>query len=101
MKYKIGERVQRDKRNLKKYIVGGVVSILVAGGMAIPAFAANDYCGTSPTAPGNGPSNGCAQSFSNTQCAGHGSFGAFGTDNSFAGGASGDRTAYANSGLCG
>ena len=38
----------------------------------------------------------------NTPCAGHGSFGAFGgRDNNFAGGASGDRTAFNNSTLCG
>jgi hypothetical protein len=37
----------------------------------------------------------------NTECAGHGGFGAFGMDNNFAGGASGDRTAFNNSTLCG
>ena len=57
------------------------------------AAAGDDYCGAS--------ANGCAHSMSNTACAGHGGFGAFGKDNNFAGGASGDRTAYANSTLCG
>jgi hypothetical protein len=50
-------------------------------------------------------SNGCAQSMENTPCAGHGSFGAFGEKgdygHDFRGGASGDRTAYNNSTLCG
>jgi hypothetical protein len=36
-----------------------------------------------------------------TICAGHGSFGAFGKNWNFAGGASGDRTAFNNSTLCG
>ena len=55
------------------------------------------YCGAS--------SNGCDQSMGNTICAGHGSFGAFGDKgdvyHDFRGGASGDRTAYNNSTLCG
>ena len=57
------------------------------------ASAANDYCGAS--------SNGCAHAMANTPCAGHGAFGAFGKNNNFAGGASGDRTAFNNSTLCG
>jgi hypothetical protein len=93
MVYKYGERVKRGKRSIKKYVVGAIASIVMVGGAAIPAFAANDYCGAS--------ANGCEHSQANTQCAGHGAFGAFGKDNSFAGGASGDRTAYANSTLCG
>jgi hypothetical protein len=58
------------------------------------AGASGDYCGSS--------ANGCEHSMTNTACAGHGSFGAFGgRDNNFAGGASGDRTAFNNSTLCG
>jgi hypothetical protein len=34
-------------------------------------------------------------------CAGHGSFGAFGKDNNFAGGADGQQTGINNSSLCG
>ena len=63
---------------------------------AAPAALADsgDYCGSS--------SNGCDHSSANTICSGHGSFGAFGgPDNNFAGGASGDRTAFNNSTLCG
>lgn len=59
--------------------------------------ASADYCGAS--------SNGCDTSMANTICAGHGAFGAFGTfgdvEHDFRGGASGDRTAYNNSTLCG
>ena len=56
------------------------------------------YCGAS--------GNGCEQSMGNTPCAGHGAFGAFGDKgdvgiHDFRGGASGDRTAYNNSTLCG
>ncbi|SRR6266404_6985836 len=39
MKYKIGERVQRNKRNLKKYIIGAAASVIMVAGAAIPAFA--------------------------------------------------------------
>ena len=57
------------------------------------AMAGNDWCGSS--------ANGCERSIGNTKCAGHGAFGAFGKDNNFAGGASGDLTGYYNSRLCG
>jgi hypothetical protein len=72
----------------------------LACALAIPAAAmgeaggeSGNYCGASGT--------GCTQSMGNTECAGHGGFGAFGMDNNFAGGASGDRTAFNNSTLCG
>ena len=37
----------------------------------------------------------------NTECAGHGAFGAFGKDNNWAGGANGHNTGVANGTLCG
>jgi len=74
-------------------------SILATSGLAAANGTGGNYCGADPAA--GGPSNGCAQSMSNTPCAGHGAFGAFGKDNNFAGGASGDRTAFNNSTLCG
>ena len=37
----------------------------------------------------------------NTECAGHGAFGAFGKDNNWAGGANGYNTGIANGTLCG
>jgi len=46
-------------------------------------------------------STGCAQSLTNTDCAGAGGFGAFGKDNNFAGGANGLLTGSNNSNLCG
>jgi hypothetical protein len=77
-----------------------LVSTVIAAALVIPAASAGDpggqsgqYCGAS--------SNGCAASSSNTICAGHGSFGAFGKDNNFAGGANGQLTGYYNSALCG
>jgi hypothetical protein len=72
-----------------------VVAALVipVGAGADPGGQSGNYCGAS--------ANGCDQSQSNTVCAAHGSFGAFGKDDNFAGGASGDRTAYNNSTLCG
>ena len=36
-----------------------------------------------------------------TVCAGHGAFGVFGPDLNMAGGADGEKTGLANSGLCG
>jgi hypothetical protein len=75
-----------------------ILTLAIAGaatfGMSGVASAdSGTYCGSS--------SNGCAHSAANTECSGHGSFGLFGKDNNFAGGASGDNTAYNNSTLCG
>ena len=77
-----------------------ILTIAAAAALAIPAAAVtgsakagDNYCGPS--------ANGCEHSQANTPCAGHGGFGAFGKDNNFAGGASGDRTAFNNSTLCG
>ena len=71
--------------------------IAAAGILGSGGVASADYCGPSD--------NGCEQSMGNTPCAGHGSFGAFGEKgdvyHDFRGGASGDRTAYNNSTLCG
>ena len=74
-------------------IVIAAAALLGSGGTANAA-----YCGAS--------GNGCEQSMGNTPCAGHGAFGAFGDKgdigiHDFRGGASGDRTAYNNSTLCG
>ena len=80
---------------MKRIITTLVISIATTFGTSGIAVAdSGTYCGSS--------SNGCDQSSANTICSGHGSFGAFGgKDNNFAGGASGDRTAYYNSILCG
>jgi hypothetical protein len=81
---------------MKKLLVSTAIAaalITPAAGAADPGGQSGQYCRAS--------SNGCATSSSNTICAGHGSFGAFGKDNNFAGGASGDRTAFNNSTLCG
>jgi hypothetical protein len=86
----IQEKSSKLKRKLTLAL--STAGVLVAG-VAAPTFAANDYCGAS--------ANGCAHSQANTQCAGHGAFGAFGKDNNWAGGANGDATAYNNSTLCG
>jgi hypothetical protein len=74
-------------------LVIAAAAFLGTGGVANAA-----YCGAS--------SNGCDHSMDNTECAGHGGFGAFGEKgdagfHDFRGGASGDRTAYNNSTLCG
>jgi len=68
------------------------------GSLALPTFAgSNDYCGSS--------ANGCAQAAAaGAQCgtgAASGSFGAFGQDNNFAGGADGTQTGLNNSAVCG
>jgi hypothetical protein len=82
----------------KSIAIGTGLSVMIFATFAFVftisgASAANDYCGAS--------ANGCAHSQENTICAGHGAFGAFGKDNNFAGGASGERTAFNNSTLCG
>ena len=80
---------------MKRVISTLAISAAMLLGTGGAAFAGSgDYCGSSE--------NGCDHSSANTPCSGHGSFGAFGgRDNNFAGGASGDRTAYNNSTLCG
>jgi hypothetical protein len=40
MKYGIRTGAQHQKTNLKKIIIGGVVGLMAAGAMAVPAFAA-------------------------------------------------------------
>lgn len=75
-------------------LVIAAAALLGSGGTANAA-----YCDASE--------NGCDQSMGNTICAGHGAFGAFGDKHGplqphdFRGGASGDRTAFNNSTLCG
>ena len=80
---------------MKRIIVTLAISVAATFGMSgVAAADSGNYCGSSE--------NGCDHSSDNTICSGHGSFGAFGgQDNNFAGGASGDRTAYYNSILCG
>ena len=70
----------------------------LAAVLAVPVVAMADNSGDGS---GYGTQPGYAKANANTPCAGHGAFGAFGKDNNFAGGASGDRTAYNNSTLCG
>ena len=77
-----------------------ILSAVAAAAFALPAGAAADpggqsgsYCGAS--------ANGCDTAAANTVCYGHGSFGAFGKDANFAGGANGQLTGYYNSALCG
>ena len=82
---------------MRAFIASLVIAAAALVGFASPASA--EYCGAS--------SNGCANSQGNTICAGHGAFGAFGDKSGdpethdFRGGASGDRTAFNNSTLCG
>jgi hypothetical protein len=79
---------------MKKLVLAAVATVALAAPVAATADpASNDYCGAS--------ANGCAHSQTNTICAGHGAFGAFGPGNDWRGGASGDNTAYSNSTLCG
>ena len=81
------------KKALAGTIVATAIALSVFTGSPGSTSAANDYCGTSV--------NGCEHSTANTECSGHGSFGAFGKDNKFAGGANGRQTGINNSMLCG
>ena len=78
---------------MRRVITTLAISAAMLFGAGTVALAGNDYCGASD--------NGCDHSMANTKCAGHGAFGAFGKDNSLAGGANGDATGYYNSILCG
>ena len=86
---------------MKKWVISGIFGAAMLATplmVAPPAHAAsNDYCGSS--------SNGCAHAVSaGAQCdsgAASGSFGAFGQDNNWAGGANGPATGLSNSSVCG
>lgn len=102
MVYKYGERVKRSRRITKKYVIGAISTILMAGGMAIPAMAA----GNSTPGAGRYDSNpGRQQAVEvGAQCgtgAGSGTFGYLGQDSSMAGGANGHQTGLNNSAVCG
>ena len=79
---------------MRRFLIAISAGTLLGGALAgasVSAGASDNYCSMS----------GCAESLSHTICAGHGSFGAFGKDNNFAGGADGDQTGFNNSTLCG
>jgi hypothetical protein len=102
MAYRYGVRVKHERKSIKKYVAGGVVSIVAAAGMAIPAMAAGN------STPGidrydNNPGRQQATEVG-AQCgsgAGSGAFGYFGKDNNLAGGADGQATGLSNSSVCG
>lgn len=70
MVYKYGERVKRSRRVAKKYVIGAISTIIMAGGMALPAMAAG---------PGNGP----PPATPNSCDAGHGAPGGYGPDSPY------------------
>jgi hypothetical protein len=102
MTYRIGERVKRDKRSIKKYIIGATASVLTVGAMAIPAMAAGN---STPGIDRYNDNPGRQQATEvGAQCgsgAGSGAFGYFGKDNNLAGGADGQQTGLNNSAECG
>ena len=97
MKYKLATGVEKPRRTIRKYLLGAIASAIMVGGAALPAFAANDYCGAS--------ANGCEHAAAaGAQCdsgAASGAFGAFGPGNDWRGGANGPATGLANSAVCG
>lgn len=96
-RYNVHDGLVRVKSNAKKYVISAAVVLGLVAGLSVPALAANDYCGAS--------ANGCAAAqAAGAQCgtgAASGSFGAFGKDNNFAGGANGQQTGLNNSAVCG
>jgi hypothetical protein len=76
-------------------VIAATATFAIAG--ATPAFAGSAGDGSGY---GTQPGYDTAQTNSNG-CAGHGSFGAFGKDYNFSGGANGQLTGYNNSHLCG
>jgi hypothetical protein len=104
MVYRYGQKLQTSKRNLKKYIAGAAASLVLVAGAAVPALAANGYCGAS--------ANGCDHAMANNACSGAGAFGYLGKGNNPgdpswdggngpAPGTSGYQTGLNNSSLCG
>lgn len=74
-----------------KLALATIAAIMATGTAASAAPGGNDY----------GEQPGYDKAMSNTICAGHGAFGVFGPDFNMAGGANGELTGLANSGLCG
>jgi hypothetical protein len=70
----------------------------IVAGLALPAIG---LAGNAGDGSDYGTQPGFGVSTSKTPCAGHGSFGAWGKDYNFAGGADGQETGFNNSGLCG
>ena len=58
---------------IKKFLIGATASVIVLGATAIPAFASNSGDGSD-----YGSMPGYSVAMDNTECAGHGSFNAFG-----------------------
>jgi hypothetical protein len=79
---------------MKRFLSG----VFCVAALALPAVAYGDNSGDGS---GYGTQPGFAVANENTPCAGHGAFGAFGKDNSWAGGANGTQTGLNNSALCG
>jgi hypothetical protein len=110
MVYRYGQKLKRDGHKIKKYVIGSVATILMAGGMAIPALASNAGDGSA-----YGTQPGFDQAQTQTKCSGAGAFGAFGKQynlgNDVSGhypgasypgpGADGQQTGANNSTLCG
>jgi hypothetical protein len=75
--------------------------VALAGICAALALPAIGLAGNAGDGSDYGTQPGFAKANANTPCAGHGSFGAWGKDYNFAGGADGQQTGFNNSGLCG
>jgi len=74
-----------------KVAFAAAAMVMASGTAATAAQGGNDY----------GEQPGYDTAMSHTECAGHGAFGVFGPDVNMAGGANGELTGLANSGLCG
>jgi hypothetical protein len=82
---------------MKRLVVSTIAGGLMMAGLTLPALADNSGDGS-----GYGTQPGYTTAQENSDgCAGHGAFGAFGKDNSWAGGANGYNTGVANGTLCG
>jgi hypothetical protein len=73
-------------------------TLAVVGLLAVPASA---MAGNAGDGSGYGTQPGYEQSLSNTPCAGHGAFGAFGKNYNLSGGADNPETGLNNALLCG
>jgi hypothetical protein len=86
---------------MKEQKMKRTASIIAAALLMIGASAGAASAGSAGDGSGYGTQPGFAVANANTPCAGHGSFGAFGKDFNFAGGADGTQTGINNSTLCG
>ena len=105
MAYRLGQRVKRDRKSIRRYLAGISASTALVLGIGVPALAYGQGNSTSGIDRYNDNPGRQQATDVGAQCgsgAGSGAFGYFGgPDNNLAGGADGQQTGLNNSAVCG